>query len=426
MAVGDNMEIMKYYKQKRILHKYVNWLYDLLIDGRFYETQKCDNITGVPAKGSYRAWMRPIYHNKEKDSPDVRTIPLFERMYHCGENLEGYLNPKTGEHKVTSGIFCGDRLCPVCQVRKAIREYSRLNFAMEQFGKKYTYYFLTLTLPNNYDGFRDELKLINSILPALGDFVGYKGEKDRFSLCEGIYGSYEITRKDSGWHPHLHLVLAFPSEYIESTDTVRKVINGRERVFENGLKLRCGKRELTLSQDSIMNRYIELVQKKTKVYDERLEDLRFLDIGFQPCYNIEDCTNEMSKYLIDFLAIDSVEDLFVYLRDSYRLPHRVKRGCFKQGEEFEEAWKKHLDERHVEETKNFVQCEEVIEVNFVYKFGSYYAWYDYEVEENVPYTNRTKKVLYARNFILVPDPGGGTMVWQAQPDIKLRDWIDKL
>lgn len=417
------MELIKYYKQKRILHKYVNWLYDLLVDGRFYNTQKCDNIKGVPEEGTYFDWMKPKFHNPKKDSVDVVTVPLFERMYHCGTHLEGFLNPKTNEAKITTGIFCGDRLCPVCQVRKAIQEYSRLNFAMQEHNDRYTYYFLTLTLPNNFDGFRNEMKLINKILHQLGDFIGYQQNSKRFSFCEGIYGSYEITHKDKGWHPHLHLVLAFPTEYIVSTDTVRKVINGRVRVFENCLKLRCGKRELTLSQDSIMERFIELIQCKTNFYDELLAEKRFFDVGFEPCYNIEDCTNEMSKYLIDFLAIDNKDDLFVFLRDSYRLPHRVKRGCFKQGPEFEERWKAYLDKRHSDESSYFVQSEEFVEVTFKYKYGTYYAWYNFEREEFIPFTNRKHKVSYARVYWLVQDPGGGPLFWECMPEVKLKKYV---
>lgn len=403
------MELIKFYKQKRILHKYVGWMYELLIDGRFYNLEKAKKIKDLPK------------NYQRGDGP----VKRFERMYECSSMLKGYANIKTGEHHITGGFTCGDRVCPVCAVRKAIREYSKLNFSMEQHKERYTYYFLTLTLPNNPCGFRDEILLMNSILPALGDFIGYDHHKDSFRFCEGIYGSYEITKSEYGWHPHVHLVLAYPTEYIESTATVRKVINGRERVFENGLKLRCGKRELTLSQDSIMNRYIELVQSKTNVYDERLEDLRFLNIGFQPCYNIDNITNEMSKYLIDFMEISNADDLYVYMRDSYHLAQRVKRGCFKQGAEFKEAWKKRMDERSADLNKNFIQSEETEKFFFTFKRDGYHAWRVITKTEPVPYTNKFKEVYYAQNFLLVPDPGGGTLFWDEKPSIKLTKWIDK-
>lgn len=372
------MEIIRFYKQKRILHKYVRWMYDLLEDGRFYTLARCDQIKDLP-------------RNYKREMGEVR---IFERMYHCADTLTGYINTEDGSHKVTRGFFCGDRLCPVCTIKKSLWEYSKLTWQMNNFKEDYQYYFLTLTLPNRQDGFRDELNLLYSILRDLFDFIGYDQKSNRFRFCEGVFGSFEITKSDYGWHPHLHLVLAYPKKYIESTKTVTKVIKGKQRTFENGLQLRAGKKSLFLNQDNIMSKFIDLIQSKTGVYNERLEDLRFLNIGFQPCYNIDDGVNEMTKYLIDFEALQSAEDLYIYMRDTYRFQQRVRRGCFRWTKDLKKLHKQFLDKMHEEENLHFIQLPYVKQVKFTWfdKKKKYYAYHDFPALQDVEYSNLKRKV----------------------------------
>lgn len=376
------MEIMRFYKQKRILHKYVRWMYDLLEDGRFYMLARSENIKDLP-------------RNYKKEMGEVR---IFERMYHCADTLSGYVDLDSGKHKVTRGFFCGDRLCPVCTIKKSLWEYSKLTWQMNNFKEDYQYYFLTLTLPNRQDGFREELDLLNSILRDLFAYIGYEQNGDRFRFCEGIFGSFEITKSDAyGWHPHLHLVLAYPKKYIESTKTVTKNIkdkygNIKQRTFENGLQLRAGKKSLYINQDLIMSKFVEFIQKKTDVYNDRLEDLKFLNIGFQPCYNIDDGVNEMTKYLIDFEALQSADDLFVYMRDTYRFKQRVRRGCFRWTKELKVLHKQFLDEMHQQENIHFIQLPNVKPFNFIWRKDKYYAFRDFPALRQVEFTNLQQNV----------------------------------
>lgn len=404
------MEIMRFYKQKRILHKYVRWMYELLEDGRFYYLQRSKNIKDLPR----------YYRKGDK-------VRYFERMYHCADSFTGKLDPNTGEHRLDRGFFCGDRVCPVCAIKKTIWEYSKLTWQMEHFKEDYTYYFLTLTLPNNPEGFRTEIDLLSSILRDLGDYIGYDQKKDRFRFCTGMYGSYEITKSHYGWHPHLHLVLAYPTKYVESTNTVRKVINGRERVFENGLQLRCGKKSLLISQDTIMQKYIDLVKSKTDVYNERLEDLNFLNIGFQPCYNISDGVNEMSKYLIDFEALESVDDLYIYMRDSYNLRQRVRRGIFRWTPELKKQHREYLDKFNAERNFYFVQSSEAKDYNFAWYKDGYYCSRLVEGVVTIPFTNKSKKVMIVKRLMLRPiyDSSGKPSGYQVKKikDKVIYDWF---
>lgn len=377
------MEVEKFYIQKLILHKYVGFMYDLIKDGRFYQLDRAKKIK-LPSK--------------YEGGP----IESFERIYACADTFTAIVNEKTGKHSIRSADYCNDRICPVCTVRKTLKEYGKLSWKLEQLKDDYTFYFLTLTLPNNFEGFGYELKLMKSVLKDLLEFVGYDNQASRFRFCKGVYGSYEIVKKDKGWHPHLHIILAYPKEYIESTKTAHKVIKGKKRVFENGLQLSCGKKSLLLSVDSIMNRYIELIQSKTDIYNERLQDLLFLDIGFQPCYNIEEGVNELTKYMTKFENIETADDLFIFMRDSYNLGQRVKRGIFKWTEEEKEKYKQHIIAFEERENLYFTQSEESYPYNFEYFKGHYYGTRYVLKDVPIPYTSGTQKLYFAKTIKLEP------------------------
>lgn len=413
------MEFIRFYKQKRILHKYVRWLYELTDEGRFQTLPKAKKIKDFP------------FNWKAEDGGKIK---YFEKMYHCADTFSADVDFDTGEHTLGHGFFCQDRICPVCCVKKSLKEYSKLTFQMNYFKKDYTYYFLTLTLPNNPDGFRSELDLLSKILTELGDFVGFDHTKRSVQICEGLYGSYEITKSDYGWHPHLHLVLAYPTNYVQSTASVKKTIRGRERVFENGLDLRAGDKSLFLNQDIIMNKYIQLIRKYTDIYDERLEDLNFLNIGFQPCYNIEQGVNEMSKYLIDFEAIQNKDDLFIYIRDSYGKKQRVRRGCFIWTEEVAEAHREFMDRWHLEQNLNFMQLGEAVDpesitrrnvhpAHMFWSYNGFVATYLAEKEYTIPFTSTKKIVFYYHRIKITPcfDSSGAPMGYHVErlPDLLL-------
>lgn len=388
------MEIMRFYKQKRILHKYVRWMYDLLADGRFYNLRRAKNIKDLPISWKY-------------GDPEV---PYFKKMYHCADEFYGVMDEHTGSHKIQRGYFCKDRICPVCAIKKSLWEYSKLTWQMEHFQEDYTYYFLSLTLPDNPDGFRKEIDLMSSCLTELGEYLGYNCKTGCNNICSGMYGSYEITKSDEyGWHPHLHLVIAYPSKFVVSTNTVTKYIKGRKRVFENGLNLKGNKgKTLFLSQDLIMQKYIDLVKARTHEYDERLSDLNFFDIGFQPCYNISDGVNEMSKYLIDFEALQSAEDLYIYMQESYNLRQRVRRGIFRWTPELKAAHRLFLKNLKEEENKCFIQSEEgvkkegVKKYHFKWEYGSYIAFRFYWRVRKIPFSSKRDKVLCMRIYELEP------------------------
>lgn len=366
------MEIMRFGKQKRIAHKYARWMYLLLAEGRFQQLPQAKEIKDLPTE----------FHYSDIERHDVR---YFERIYHCADVMNGFYNKETGKTVITDGFFCGTRFCPICAIKKSIREYSKITYQMEQFGDKYDYFMLTLTLPNNQDGFREEIKLLSSCLRDLLGFFGFR-EDNSHCLCSGAYGSYEITKSEAGWHPHLHLILAFPKDYIVDFVQVTRYDGSRKRNFINKLVISDGAVKRNFDHTIVMNKFIDLVTRRTDKYNDLLENLWFFDIGFEKCYNFEKGRNELTKYLIDFEDLNDYNDLFVFMRDSYRIKQRVRRGIFIWTDEWQEKWRSNFEEINV-----LSNTGDDVKAVIVYESFSYYVKYFDTYLEQVPFTNTFKE-----------------------------------
>lgn len=385
---------LRYGKQKQILHLYVRWMYELLADGRYYDLPQSKRLKELPEKGTYRRINMPISHVHQDDA-DIIRVPYFERMYNCGDRLKGYYNPETKELITTKGWFCNGAFCPVCEVKRAIREYSKLMYRVEKLGDEYEYYMLTLTLPNNEDGFGDELKLYKKCLKDLLFQFGFKEDKSgvQESICVGAYGSYEITKSDKGWHPHLHLLLAYPKKFVKDyQDHLWISRTGKEVYFCDNFEVHGERRAIKLNYDSIVQLWIKYVTKNTDKYNERLEDLNWLDVNFVKVRDLDGGINELAKYLIDFTQIESADDLFIYMRDSYGTKQRVQRGCFRMTPEAKKEYAERMAERHRQENANFIQSEEVVPCAVIWNWNYYVILYDKLVEEPVPYTSSNRLV----------------------------------
>ena len=394
---------MKYWKQKSTSRKYVKWLYELFNEGKFHELPMAKKIKNLPSLDSTKYIDYGVLDHQHQ-------IGYFDRIYHCADTMHGFINPKTNKHIVTDGIFCEHRFCPICATKRSLKEFSKITFQMEELGDQYEYFFLTLTLPNNKDGFREELNLIDK---SLRDFLRYfRYHDDRDTACSGAYGSYEITKSDKGWHPHLHLILPF-----KKSDIVRYEV----KEFFNGRRLNKYVQDLTIrewseakqkyvyytySHDSIRDRWLETIKKHSKKYN----DYTYFSIGFERCYNIDKGKNELTKYLIDFADITSKEDLYIYLRDSYGIRQRVRRGCFVWTDEFDSKYKKRCDEYRSEMLKdfgtvqngNFIHSRETVQCSFKWNdFGLHYTVY-FKLKKKKPilWTDRYEivDVVYSHNL----------------------------
>lgn len=135
------------------------------------------------------------------------------RMATCGHYL-GFRHYYTvGKVRLTAARFCKVHLlCPLC----AIRRGSKL---VETLVSKYavvmaenpglSMYMLTLTVKNGPDLVERHEHLKRSyqrLLKHRRKAIEGKSNTE-FAKVEGLVGSYEVTNKGQGWHPHLHLMI---------------------------------------------------------------------------------------------------------------------------------------------------------------------------------------------------------------------------
>lgn len=388
------MEIIRFYEQKLFLRKYVYWIMDLIRDGRFYDIPSSKKIKDFPKYGTVT-----------KDT-NLWNIRYLERLFHCSDDMYGHLDPD-GTFHYEGAKLCGKRICPICTTKRAINDFSKLKFQMDNMQDEFCYYMLTLTLPNNKLGFKDELKIMKKVSRDLFRFIGYEGDGNKFNFCSGIFGSYEIKKSDKNndWHPHLHVVLAYPKQYIIEQHVNEFHLGYKKRIYENGLVLRSGKKTLTLSADNVMEKYIQLIQKYTDIYNDRLNNKRFIDIGFHPCYGIEDSVNELTKYLFKFDSIKNADDLYVFLRDIHGFKQHVRRGVFKWTDELDEQYKQYLDQKYCDENLHFIQSgSKAVTVRF--HKNTYIAFYDSPALLNVEFTNLKRECIVRNYFDLIVKPRG--------------------
>ena len=365
----EQREHIRFYQQKRILHKYVRWMYELLADGRMYELPTSKKIKDLPKSYSYEdvpRWRRSegspgqhlFYDGSTNENPLEKEVRFFERLYHCSDRLKGYFNKDTKEVKTTKVYnTCENRFCPVCQVRKAINEYSKLRYNLDTFGNKYEYFMLTLTLPNNKDGFKEELDLFKKCLRDLFDKFGFHSNQEgRVNLCEGVYGSYEITvSEEKGWHPHLHLILAYPKEYIKCYSDHPYYNGYKTTYYLDEFVASDGKKIIAFNYDKVVKVWVDLVRKYTHKYDKLLDKNEWLSVNFVRIRNIDDGINELAKYLIDFTQINSADQLYIFMRDAYGTRQRLRRGCFVWSPEVNEVYKEHIGKVRAEKNGYFIQ-----------------------------------------------------------------------
>ena len=154
---------------------------------------------------------------------DIGNQRKAERVKYCCSYLwflecqESEKHPK----KLKSAFFCKDRLCPLCQKRKSIKQFAisvQLGHELLKRYPTYRFLFLTLTVPNVK---LEELS--NKITHILESWKRLTKRTEVKLAVKGYYRTLEITynheRKD--YHPHLHVVLVVSARYFKTKDYIQ-------------------------------------------------------------------------------------------------------------------------------------------------------------------------------------------------------------
>ena len=223
---------------------------------------------------------------------------LSSRVFSCGSYLEftSYSLPvfsanlqKNGnkEVKLTNANFCRDRLCPMCAWRRSYKVYSQLSQIIDFLNNKYSYLFLTLTVPNvSSDELSDAIDNINKGFSLL-----FKKKRVKTAV-KGFFKALEITynSKTNTFHPHLHVVLAVLPSYFTSRDYIKR---------SEWLQLWC----------------------------ESVNDFSITQVDIRKCYGTSDddftsSVSEVAKYSVkssDYLRLDD----FAYSVELVSVLHQV-------------------------------------------------------------------------------------------------------
>jgi hypothetical protein len=140
-------------------------------------------------------------------------VKVGARVARCGHYL-GFRHYYTVDKlRLTAAEFCKVHLlCPLCAIRRGSKMVEtlveRYNIIIaENPGLKMS--MITLTVQNG-----DDLTERHEHLKAAFQRLLKRRRKAKegksnteFAKIEGLFGSYEVTNKGNGWHPHIHLIV---------------------------------------------------------------------------------------------------------------------------------------------------------------------------------------------------------------------------
>jgi plasmid rolling circle replication initiator protein Rep len=119
-----------------------------------------------------------------------------------------------GHAHVERAILCHDRLCPVCQWRRAMILSRRTREALDRSPGQMI--FLTLTIPSVADG--ELKKTIKKLTSGFGKMMKY-ARIQKSTL--GAIRTLEVTKTEAGWHPHIHAIIKVPDDYFTSKKYIK-------------------------------------------------------------------------------------------------------------------------------------------------------------------------------------------------------------
>ncbi len=150
----------------------------------------------------------------ERKALKVRDCAKFLQFEACPTGADGHTR------RLEAGNFCDDRLCPVCNRKRAVKLISALMLALESYqSQEYKLVFMTLTIRNvaeiNCEVYKRMMKCWREFQRGflLGRRFKNKGKVNYYAgPCIGGVVAVETTfNKDQPeglvWHPHLHGIL---------------------------------------------------------------------------------------------------------------------------------------------------------------------------------------------------------------------------
>ena len=183
-------------------------------------------LTDKTLKGQERPWRMnkqilellvevTEYLNEEKRADRMRDCASWLLFLECSQDVS---HPK----HLKSAHFCKDRLCPACQWRRSLKEFTvalKVAHSALQQSPTLRFLFLTLTVPNvKLCGLKSEITKLTESWNRLRMRAEVKrAVKGYHRAIEISYNSTEDT-----FHPHIHAALAVPAKYFKSDMYIKR------------------------------------------------------------------------------------------------------------------------------------------------------------------------------------------------------------
>lgn len=174
-------------------------------------------------KGKDRKWReRKLQNIKLADSFNKLDYKsnLVQNVSECAEIIT-FLQSPDGSLKLNQTWFCKNKLCPICNWRRAMKYSYQSSLILEEAVKrepKGKFLFLTLTIENIAG---NELNSALSKLTKAFDRL-FKRAKVQKNLI-GFIRATEVTveeKREGFYHPHLHVLLMIKSSYFNKNDYI--------------------------------------------------------------------------------------------------------------------------------------------------------------------------------------------------------------
>lgn len=145
----------------------------------------------------------------------------YTNLLNCGTILQFSKGNSTfyGSEKtvyyLTGANFCRQRICPMCQFRKAQKQFVRMYEVVKHLENDYRFLHLVLTVPNVDGG----IELINTIDMLYKSYAKMFKYKDVKCTIKGTMRCLEISYNydNDTFHPHLHCLLAVKPSYFNDS-----------------------------------------------------------------------------------------------------------------------------------------------------------------------------------------------------------------
>ena len=133
---------------------------------------------------------------------------LAQSMYECASWMHFRHYLQTEQTKLHRTESCKKHLlCPVCAIRRGAKTLAKYHERAIFLADKYDFYPVTLTIKNGPDLWERYCHL-KGAFKRLRDRA--KKGYGAWSQVAGAVWSTEFTHRETGWHPHLHILIAIP------------------------------------------------------------------------------------------------------------------------------------------------------------------------------------------------------------------------